>query len=74
MDNPNLFFYLIQTLIIIFEGLYDDKVIDIQIISEANFENLRLLEKNELQYEDQLYEDVDGFDSLRKIDTIHQQY
>ena len=57
-----------------FEGLYDDKVIDIQIISEANFENLRLLEKNELQYEDQLYEDVDGFDSLRKIDTIHQQY
>ena len=57
-----------------FEGLSDDKVIDIQIISEANFENLRLLEKNELQYEDQLYEDVDGFDSLRKIDTIHQQY
>ena len=57
-----------------FEGLYDDKVIDIQIISEANFENLRLLEKNELQYEDQLYEDVDGFDSLRKMDTIHQRY
>ena len=57
-----------------FEGLYDDKVIDIQIISEANFENLRLLEKNELQYEDQLYEDVDGFDSLRKMVTIHQQY
>ena len=56
-----------------FEGLYDDKVIEFQIISETNFENLRLLEKNELQYEDQLYEDVDGFDSLRKMNTIHQQ-
>ena len=45
-----------------------------EIPNEANFENLRLLEKNELQYEDQLYEDVDGFDSLRKMDTIHQRY
>ena len=42
------------------------------MISERNFENLELLKKTELEFEDQLYENVDGFISLRKIDTMQK--
>ena len=44
------------------------------MISERNFENLKLLKKKELEFEDQLYEDVDGFVSLRKIDTMKKLF
>ena len=51
-------------------GSKDDTIIEFQMISEKNFENLRPLKKNQFEFEDQLYEDVDGFHSLRKIVTI----
>ena len=40
------------------------------MISGANFEKLELLEKNETAVEEQVYEDVDGFESLKsKVQT-----
>ena len=48
-------------------GSKDDTIIEFQMISEKNFENLRPLKKNQFEFEDQLYEDVDGFHALRKI-------
>ena len=40
------------------------------MISETNFEKLELLQKVETEIKDQVYEEVDGFESLRKIFTI----
>ena len=37
------------------------------LISETNFEKLQRLEKTENDAIEQVYEDVDGFESLRKI-------
>ena len=51
-------------------GLKDDTIIEFQMISEKNFENLRLLKKKQFEFDDLLYEYVDGFHSLRKIVTI----
>ena len=51
-------------------GSKDDTILEFQMISEKNFENLRLLKKKLFEFEDQLYEDVDGFHALRKIVTI----
>ena len=40
------------------------------MISEINFEKLERMEKTENEAIEQVYEEVDGFDSLRKIFTI----
>ena len=40
------------------------------MLSEANFEKLELLAKDETEVEEQVYEDVDGFESLgSKVQT-----
>ena len=44
--------------------------IEFIMISEANFEKLELLEKDETEVEEQVYEDVVGFESLgSKVQT-----
>ena len=42
----------------------DIREIEFIMISEANFEKLELLEKDETELEEQVYEKVDGFESL----------
>ena len=39
------------------------------MISEINFEKLELLTKVDVTLEEQVYEDVPGFESLRKLFT-----
>ena len=44
--------------------------IEFIMISEANFDKLELLEKEETELEEQVYEKVDGFESLdSKVQT-----
>ena len=40
------------------------------MISETNFEKLERLQKTDIDAIEQVYEEVDGFESLRKILTI----
>ena len=40
------------------------------MISETNFEKLERLQKTDIDAIEQVYEEVDGFESLRKIFTI----
>ena len=48
----------------------DAREIEFIMVSGANFEKLELLEKNETEVEEQVYEDVDGFESLKsKVQT-----
>ena len=48
----------------------DIREIEFIMISEANFENLELMEKDETEVEEQIYEKVDGFVSLdSKVQT-----
>ena len=43
--------------------------IEYVMISEINFEKLELLTKVDVTLEEQVYEDVPGFESLRKLFT-----
>ena len=48
----------------------DIREIEFIMISETNFEKLELLEKDETEVEEQVYEDVAGFESLdSKVQT-----
>ena len=48
----------------------DIREIEFIMISEANFDKLELLEKEETELEEQVYEKVDGFESLdSKVQT-----
>ena len=48
----------------------DNREIEFIMISEINFEKLELLEKHETVVEDQVYEEVAGFESLNsKVQT-----
>ena len=50
--------------------LNDVREIEFIMISETNFEKLELLEKDETAIEEQVYEDVDGFEDLKsKVQT-----
>ena len=50
--------------------MYDSREIEFIMISEMNFGNLKLLEKNETAVEEQVYEEVDGFELLdSKVET-----
>ena len=50
--------------------MYDSREIEFIMISETNFETLELLEKDETAVEEQVYEEVAGFESLNsKIQT-----
>ena len=50
--------------------LNDVREIEFTMISETNFEKLELLEKDETAIEEQVYEDVDGFEDLKsKVQT-----
>jgi len=50
--------------------LNDIREIEFIMISETNFEKLELLEKDETEVEEQVYEDVAGFESLdSKVQT-----
>ena len=70
IEKNSIVLYIISTYHFYLQGSKNDTRIEFQMISENNFENLRLLKKNQFEFEDQLYEDVDGFHSLRKIVTI----
>ena len=53
-----------------FLDLHDVREIEFIMISEVNFEKLELLEKDETDVEEQVYEDVAGFESLdSKVQT-----
>ena len=52
-----------------FEDLNEKQEIEFMMISETNFEKLERLEKAENEHIEQVYEEVDGFESLRKILT-----
>ena len=50
-------------------GLKTDERFELMMLSQSIFENLEPVPKaaDELNYDDQVYEDVDGYESLRKI-------
>ena len=50
-------------------GHKTDERFELMIISQSIFANLEPMPKaaDELNYDDQVYEDVDGYESLRKI-------
>ena len=52
-----------------FEDLNEKQEIEFIMISKTNFEKLERLEKAENEHIEQVYEEVDGFESLRKILT-----
>ena len=54
----------------IFQDINDQQEIEFMMISETNFEKLERLQKIDIDAIEQVYEDVDGFESLRKIFTI----
>ena len=70
MKKNSIVLSIISTYHFYLQGSKNDTRIEFQMISENNFENLRLLKKKQFEFEDQLYEDVDGFHALRKIVTI----
>ena len=50
-------------------GLKTDERFELMMLSQSIFENLEPMPKaaDELNYDDQVYEDVDGYESLRMI-------
>ena len=50
-----------------FQGLNDSQAIEMIIVSAMNFEKLELFKKEYVEVQEQSYENVVGFDSLRKI-------
>ena len=50
-------------------GLKTDERFELMMLSQSIFENLEPVPKaaDELNYDDQVYEDVNGYESLRKI-------
>ena len=56
-----------------FKGLNNAKI-ELIMLSWTTFNNLEPLPKNEVNETSQNYEKVDGFESLRKICTIHIIY
>ena len=48
-------------------GLKTDERFEFMMLSQSIFENLEPKAADELNYDDQVYEDVDGYESLRKI-------
>ena len=53
-----------------FEDLNEEQEIEFIMISKTNFEKLERMEKTENKAIEQVYEEVDGFESLRKIFKI----
>ena len=65
-----IFLILENFFIITFSGLEKGETFELIILSESIFEELEPMPKagDEINYEDgQVYEDVDGYESLRKI-------
>lgn len=50
-------------------NLGDNDQLEYIMISEINFERLELLPKIDVIFDEQVYEDVPGFESLRKVFT-----
>ena len=53
-----------------FQGSNNEKI-ELIMLSSTSFDNLQPLQKAEINETSQNYEQVDGFESLRKICTIH---
>ena len=50
--------------------MHDIREIEFIMVSETNFGKLELLEKDETAFEEQVYEEVDGFELLdSKVET-----
>ena len=65
-----IFLILENFFIITFSGLEKGETFELIMLSESIFEELEPMPKagDEINYEDdQVYEDVDGYESLRKI-------
>ena len=48
-----------------FPGLNNSDKIEFKMIDKIQFENLQVLQYNETDFVEQVYENVDGFESLR---------
>lgn len=48
-----------------FPGLNNSDKIEFKMINETQFQNLQVLQYNETDFVEQVYENVDGFESLR---------
>ena len=62
-------FFIKEKISLLRLGLKTDERFELMMISQSIFENLEPMPNaaDELNYDDQVYEDVDGYESLRQI-------